>query len=167
MIDYVSSLGFYLRPHELKHFFFVAVEDGRMEKVRSVVSPLLTQGYVIRREFFMNFEKVQLHRWSAVTCRITLAMFTRSPAAYEALKGYQILNLPSVASLKQFTEANKQAPGFNLPHLHDAKQTHAAYKVEQREQGFLEPNDNGVLIFDEVKEVKEVMKVHWNSADNG
>ena len=92
------------------------------------------------------------------------AIFTRSPAAYEALKGFQILNLPSVASLKQFTSANKQAPGLNLPHLHDAKQTYTAYKVERKEQGFLEPKDNGVLIFDEVK---VVMKVHWNSADNG
>jgi len=55
-----------------------------------------------------------------VTYRIALAIFTRSPAAYEALKGYQILNLPSVASLKQFTSANKQVPGLNLPRLHDA-----------------------------------------------
>lgn len=104
------------------------------------------------------------NRWSAVTYRIALAIFTRSPAAYEALKGYQILNLPSVASLKQFTSANKQGPGLNLPHLHDAKQTYTAYKVERKEQGFLEPKDNGVLVFDEVK---VVMKVHWNSADNG
>ena len=98
-----------------------------------------------------------------MTYRIALAIFTRSPAAYEALKGYQILNLPSVASLKQFTAGNRQAPGLNLPHLHHAKETFAAYKVERREQGFLEPKDNGVLIFDEVK---VVMKVHWNSADN-
>ena len=68
-----------------------------------------------------------------------------------------------MASLKQLTAENKQAPGLNIPHLHDAKQTCAAYKVERREQGFLEPKDNGVLIFDEVK---VVMKVHWNSADN-
>ena len=99
-----------------------------------------------------------------MTYRIALAIFTHSPAAYEALKGYQILNLPSVPSLKQFTAANKQAPGLNLPHLHDAKQTYTAYKKERREQGLLEPKDNGDLIFDEVK---VVMKVHWNSADNG
>ena len=98
-----------------------------------------------------------------MTYRIALAIFTHSPAGYEALKGYQILNLPSVASMKQFTAANKQAPGLNLPHLHDAKQTYAAYKVERREQGFLEPKDDGVLIFDGMK---VVMKVHWNSADN-
>ena len=99
-----------------------------------------------------------------MTYRIAFAIFTRSPAAYEELKGYQTLNLPPVALLKQFTSANKQAPGLNLPHLHDAKPTYTAYKVERKEQGFLEPKDNGVLIFDEVK---VVMKVHWNSADNG
>lgn len=91
-------------------------------------------------------------------------MFTRSPAAYEALKSYQILNLPSVSSLKQFTSANTQAAGLNLPHLHDAKLTYAAYKVERKDQGFPEPKDTGVLVFDEVK---VVMKVHWNSANNG
>ena len=95
---------------------------------------------------------------------MALAIFTRSPAAYEALKSYQILKLPSVASLKHFTSANNQPTGLNLPHLHDAKQAYAAYKEERKEQGFLEPKEYGGLIFDEVK---VVMKVHWNSADNG
>ncbi|CAH3152710.1 unnamed protein product [Porites evermanni] len=48
------------------------------------------------------------NRWSAITYRIALAISTRSPAAYEALISYQILKLPSVASLKHFTSANKQ-----------------------------------------------------------
>lgn len=91
-------------------------------------------------------------------------MFTRSPAAYEALKSYQILNLPSVASRKQFKSANNQAAGLNLAHLHDARQMYAAYKVERKEQGLPEPKGSGVLIFDEVK---VVMKLHWNSANNG
>lgn len=104
------------------------------------------------------------NRWSALTYRIALAIFTRSPAAYEALKSYEVLKLPSVASLKQFTSANKQSPGLNLPHLRDAKETYTAYKVERKDQGLPEPKDSGVLIFDEVK---VVMKVHWNSANNG
>lgn len=89
---------------------------------------------------------------------------TRSPAAYEALISYQILKLPSVASLKHFTSANKQPTGLNLPHLHDANQAYAAYKDERKEQGLLEPEQYGGLIFDEVK---VVMKVHWSSAENG
>ena len=67
-------------------------------------------------------------------------------------------------TLKHFTSASKQPRGFNLPHLYDEKQNYTAYKVERKEQEFLEPKDNGVLIFDEVK---VVMKVHWNSADSG
>lgn len=104
------------------------------------------------------------NRWSAITYRIALAIFTRSPSAYEALKSYQILKLPSVASLKHLTSANKQPTGLNLPHLHDAKQAYTVYKEEWKEQGFLEPKEYGGLIFDEVK---VVMKVHSNSADNG
>lgn len=60
--------------------------------------------------------------------------------------------------------ANQQSAGLNLSQLHDAKLTYAAYKVERKEQGFPEPRDSRVLIFDEVK---MVMKVHWNSANNG
>lgn len=37
---------------------------------------------------------------------LALAVYTRSPAAYEALRNLQILQLPSVTSLKQFTSAN-------------------------------------------------------------
>ncbi len=90
-------------------------------------------------------------------------MFTRSPAAYEALKSYSILSLPSVSSLKKFTAANNQPIGSNHAHLQDARETYAAYKSERKEGGFPEPKDTGVIILDEVK---VVMKVHWNSANN-
>ena len=99
------------------------------------------------------------NRWSAITYRIALAIFTRSPRAYEALKSYQILKLPSVASLKHFTSANKQSTGLNLPHLHDANQAHTAYKEEWKERGFLEPEEYGGLIFDEVKVVMKVQRM--------
>ena len=106
-----------------------------------------------------NREQMVCYHIQDCTCDIY-----QSPAAYEALKSYQILKLPSVASLKHFTSANNQPTGLNLPHLHDAKQAYAAYKEERKEQGFLKPKEYGGLIFDEVK---VVMKVHWNSADNG
>lgn len=104
------------------------------------------------------------NRWSAITYRIALAVFTRSPAAYDALKSYGILQLPSVSSLKQFTSANNQPSGINSQHLQEASKSYAAYIDERVEQGYPKPMHTGVLIFDEVK---VVMKVHWNSADNG
>ena len=64
--NFVSSQGFYLdhkETHELELIssLIVAVDDGPVEKVKSVLSPKLTQGDVIWREFFISFGKVQLH----------------------------------------------------------------------------------------------------------
>lgn len=42
---------------------------------------------------------------------IALAIYTRSPTAYEALKGFGILQLPSVSSLKSFTSFNVEPAG--------------------------------------------------------
>lgn len=38
------------------------------------------------------------NRWSTITYRMALAVFCRSPAAYEALAGFDILQLPPVDS---------------------------------------------------------------------
>lgn len=104
------------------------------------------------------------NRWSAITYRIALAVFTRSPAAYDALKSYGVLQLPSLSAIKQFTSANYQSAGTNFQHLQEARKSYTAYIEERVEQGLQNPMHTGVVIFDEVK---VVMKVHWNSADNG
>ena len=39
------------------------------------------------------------------------AVYTRNPAAYDALKGFNILKLPSVSSLKTFTGCDLEAHG--------------------------------------------------------
>ena len=41
------------------------------------------------------------NRFSVITLRIALAIFSRNKAAYEALKSFEILSLPSVSTLKQ------------------------------------------------------------------
>ena len=43
------------------NFFPVLAEDVHVEKAKSVVSLMLTQDVVIRRELFMSFGKIQLH----------------------------------------------------------------------------------------------------------
>ena len=37
---------------------------------------------------------------------LALAVFTRSPSAYEALKSFKLLQLPSVRTLKYYIDAN-------------------------------------------------------------
>ena len=45
------------------------------------------------------------NRWSLVTIRMALAVFVRSPAAYEALKGFGLMQLPSRSTLQAYTGA--------------------------------------------------------------
>ena len=86
-----------------------------------------------------------------------LAVYTRSPAAYEALKGFNILNLPSVSSLKAFTGSNLEGPGDIQKRLSEDYQS---LMEQKKTQGARPPLGEGVLIFDEVK---VAMKVSWNS----
>lgn len=41
----------------------------------------------------------------------TLAVYTRSPSAYEALKSFQIIQLPGVRTLKDYINSNREDPG--------------------------------------------------------
>lgn len=45
------------------------------------------------------------NRWSAVIIRLALAVYCRSPAAYEALKSLGVLQLPSRSTLQAYTGA--------------------------------------------------------------
>ena len=51
------------------------------------------------------------NRFSVITYRVALSVFSRSPAAYEALKSFNILTLPSVSTLKIFMRSNVEDLG--------------------------------------------------------
>ena len=87
-------------------------------------------------------------------------MYTHSPAAYEALKGFDILKLPSVSSLKAFTGSNLEAPGDIQKRLSQSYDDYQTLIQTKKEQGGKLPLGDGVLIFDEVK---VAMKISWNS----
>lgn len=89
-----------------------------------------------------------------------LAVYTRSPTAYEALKGFNILNLPSVLSLKAFTGSNLEGLGDIQKHLSELYKDYQVLIKQKKAQGARPPLGEGVLIFDEVK---VAMKVSWNS----
>uniref|UniRef100_A0A1X7TCY2 Uncharacterized protein n=1 Tax=Amphimedon queenslandica TaxID=400682 RepID=A0A1X7TCY2_AMPQE len=73
------------------------------------------------------------NRWSVITIRIALAIYARSPAAYDALKSFNVLQLPSRSTLQSYTGAFLHQPGANhdsiseqvaqfLLHCHQRKQ---------------------------------------------
>lgn len=51
------------------------------------------------------------NHWSMVTIRLALAVYTRSPAAYDALRSFGIIQLPCKATLQAYTGAFRDKAG--------------------------------------------------------
>lgn len=93
-----------------------------------------------------------------------LAIYSRSPAAFEALQDFNILQLPGVATLKSYIRSNKEAPGECAERLANERH-HYNIKVQEHLQAGKRnpPLSEGALIADEVK---VAAKLHWNSRDD-
>ena len=100
------------------------------------------------------------NRWNLVTYRLALAVYTRSPAAYEALKSFNILQLPSKCSLQAFLSENSSNPGVNEEKISQQKHLYDAFREKKRKEGKQEPRGDGILIFDEVKVQNKVCQLY-------
>jgi len=87
-------------------------------------------------------------------------VFTRSPSAYEALKSFGILQLPSRSTLQSFTGAFLHEPGANSSCVSDQVARYVNFIAECEKFGKPKPQGDGALIFDEVKVACQLM---WNS----
>ena len=94
-----------------------------------------------------------------VTYRLALAVYSRSPAAYEALKSFNILQLPCRASLQAFFSANRTAPGVDEDKIAEQRCLYEAFKEEKVKQGKKKPLSKGALIFDKVKVQSKVCEL--------
>ena len=89
-----------------------------------------------------------------------LPIYTRSPGAYEALKGFDILQLPSRSLLQSYTGAFLHDPGISKKCIDDQVAQYMLFKSECQRQGKHVLQYDGVLVFDEVKVACQLM---WNS----
>lgn len=116
------------------------------------------------KDFFTDQLKCETgskqNSWSSISYRIALSIYTRSPAAYEALKSFNILQLPSVSSLKNKTRHLNSKPGIDQSYLNEEAIKYASFQDEKRNKGEKVPVGEGVLIFDEVKVIDKII---WNS----
>ena len=87
-------------------------------------------------------------------------MFIRSPAAYEALKLYNVLQLPSQSTLQSYTGAFLHEPGASSHSIAHQAEAFQVFRAQKLKKGEDEPQADGVLIFDEVKVVSSLL---WNS----
>lgn len=97
-------------------------------------------------------------------CRAALAVYSRSPAAFEALRDFNILQLPGVSTLKSFVRSNKEAPGECVKRL-ATERNHYNIRIQEHIKAGKPhpPLREGVLI---ANEVKVAAKLHWNSHDD-
>ena len=91
---------------------------------------------------------------------LAMAVYTRSPAAYDALKGFGILQLPSKATLQAYTGAIMHEPGARSECIESQVAHYVLFKVQCRVAGRQEPRLDAMLLLDEVKVACQLM---WNS----
>lgn len=91
------------------------------------------------------------NKWSPVTIRLALAIFSRSPSAYNAVKSLGILNLPCNKTLRGYMDQHFSTAGINDEALLEHATKYESFKDERVRDGFKKPVGEGVLIWDEVK----------------
>ena len=69
-------------------------------------------------------------------------MYTRSPAAYEALKSFKLLQLPSVRTLKDYIDGNLEDAGECMKRLQEERRLYVVM-IEQKKQGLID-SDKGL-----------------------
>ena len=80
-----------------------------------------------------------------------LAIFSRSPAAYHAVRLMGILQLPCDKTLRRYMYKHASSPGINEEQLLESAKRFEAFKAQYVGEGMHLPIGEGVLIFDEVK----------------
>ena len=95
---------------------------------------------------------------------IALAVFSRSPAAYEALKSFNIIQLQSGATLQSYTGSflHEQCAGYDC--FSEQVSQYQQYCAKAKVDGKVESKNVGALIFDEVKLISRLL---WNSNGYG
>ncbi len=64
-------------------------------------------------------------------------MYSRSPAAYEALRNFKLLQLPCVRTLKFYIDANLESAGDSLERLQQSRKQYCAL-IEDKKKAFEE-----------------------------
>ena len=82
---------------------------------------------------------------------IALAVYNRSPSAYEACRDLKILQLPHSKTLKQIIKDGSEKAGIDEEYLLGQHKTYIKYQKEREEEGHPRPLGVGVMMWDEVK----------------
>ena len=115
MIDIVSTINEKYKV-QLENIWKEA-EQEKGQETQALLKEIWEKDTLDRTSFYhdqaKNITGRKSNKWSTITYRIALAVHSRSPAAYEALKSFKILQLPSTSILKSFKGARLHQPGIN------------------------------------------------------
>ena len=76
------------------------------------------------------------NRWSAITLSLAMAVYSRSPAAYQALcKFGDILHLPSMSTIKDKMREHVHQPGINHEYMLAQQKRYSDFCDENLKQG--------------------------------
>ena len=88
---------------------------------------------------------------------IALAVYCRSPSAYDALKSFGILQLPSKSTLQSFTANFLHDPGANKSCIADQVTKYLLFCTQLQDETKKESKKDGVRILDEVKVINRLL----------
>lgn len=74
-----------------------------------------------------------------------------SPAAYDAFKSLNIVQLPCSKMIRDKMNSQGKNPGINEEDFLQSAKNYESYKKQRKDSGFLTPKGVGVLIWDETK----------------
>ena len=80
-----------------------------------------------------------------------LAIYSRSPSAYAAVKSLNILQLPCSKTLKKVIKEGAEGAGIDDQYMLNQCIQYNIYKKKRTADGFQQPLGLGVLMWDEVK----------------
>ena len=81
---------------------------------------------------------------------------------YDALKGFNIMQLPSRATLQAYTGAFIHDAGACLESIAKQVEKYHSFQESCRVQGKAPPESVGAIIFDEVKVISQLMSLDQN-----
>lgn len=86
------------------------------------------------------------NRWSLSTIRVALAVYNRSPSAYEALRNLTILQLPCTKVLKNVLKDGAEQPGIDENYFQIQQAKYKEYQEQRESGGHPQPLGIGVMM---------------------
>lgn len=143
-------------------FFIIIIiqETGKKGNRWSAITIRLCKSFIPSLNYMHQFH-VPMVRVPAYVYQsflsIALAVYSRSPSAFNALRSLHLLQLPSERTMKMYMNHSKKKVGIVPEDIRMERDRYTEHKAKVIGQGKLPPLSQGVLIWDETKVYSKYM----------